>query len=77
MAMGRLKKSWRGSGATVTLARAWHPSWGARPAEPGWTLPIAAVYPLFDGSGWALLTTLGTGLRCDDPRIVGVSLGVR
>ncbi len=41
------------------------------------TMVLSAIYPLFDGSGWAILgTTEGghvCGLRVDAPGIVGVA----
>lgn len=56
VALGRTSRDWRGKGLGIIL-------------DNGWTLPVGSLYPLFDGSGWAILTTLGTGLRVDDPRI--------
>lgn len=38
----------------------------------GWHLPIRVIYPLFDGSGWAVLTVMGAGFRVDNPNIASV-----
>ncbi len=48
--------------------------WRAR-LHNGWGMTVSSIYPLRDGSGWAVLFAEGCGMRVDDANIQGVYRG--